>query len=50
METIGTVYTNLGLYRAAEPLLEQAVEISRKTVGEDDPRTLTAMNQLANLY
>lgn len=50
METIGAVYTNLGLYRAAEPLLQQAVAIARRALGDDDPRTLTSRNQLATLY
>ena len=50
METMGTVYTNLGLYRGAEPLLRQAVDTDRRTLGNDHPQTLTALNQLANLY
>jgi eukaryotic-like serine/threonine-protein kinase len=50
METIGAVYTNLGLYGAAEPLLQQAVGTARRTLGDDDPRTLAAVNQLATLF
>ncbi len=50
METMGTVYTNLGLYRGAEPLLRAAVDTDRRTLGNNHPQTLTAMNQLANLY
>ena len=48
--TMGTVYTNLGLYRSAQPLLERAVATARKLLGERDAETLTAMNALANLY
>ena len=50
METMGTVYTNLGLYRESEPLLQRAVETSRRTLGNEHPGTLKALHQLANLY
>ena len=48
--TIGAVYTSLGLYPAAELPLRQAVETLRTTLGRDSSVTLTAVNQLANLY
>jgi non-specific serine/threonine protein kinase/serine/threonine-protein kinase len=50
MDTMGTVYTSLGLYRDAEPLLKEAVETDRRTLGPDHPQTLAAVNRLANLY
>jgi serine/threonine protein kinase/tetratricopeptide (TPR) repeat protein len=48
--TIGSVYTGLGSYRAAEPLLEQAVALSRRALGNSHPSTLVAINDLANLF
>jgi len=48
--TIGTVYTNLGAYSAAAPLMEQSVATRRRTVGSDHPETLSAIHELANLY
>jgi eukaryotic-like serine/threonine-protein kinase len=50
METMGTVYTNLGLYRQSEPLLQRAVETNRVTLGGEHPNTLKAQHQLANLF
>jgi serine/threonine protein kinase len=49
-ETIGAVYTNLGMYSSAEPLLLQAVATAERDLGADDPRTLMARNQLATLH
>jgi eukaryotic-like serine/threonine-protein kinase len=48
--TIGTVYTNLGLYGDALPLLQQALETDRHILGDDNPETLNSAHQLANLY
>jgi eukaryotic-like serine/threonine-protein kinase len=48
--TIGSVYTSLGAYTAALPLLEQAVTTRRRILGLDHPDTLSAVNDLANLY
>ena len=45
--TIGTVYTNLGLYASAEPLLEQALGLAREAGGDRDPQTITALDALA---
>ena len=47
--TIGRVYDNLGLYKEAKPLLEQALEKQRKLFGQGDPRTLRAMVQVGTL-
>jgi eukaryotic-like serine/threonine-protein kinase len=48
--TIGSVYTGLGLYAEAEPLLERAVQTQRRLLGRDNLETLTTTNQLANVY
>jgi len=48
--TIGTVYTNLGLYSAAQPLLERALDVSRAAAGADHPDTVEAMNALAAVF
>ncbi len=47
--TIGSVYTGLGAYAAAQPLLEQSLATRRRLLGSDHPQTLTAANELANL-
>ena len=49
MATIGTVYTNLGLYRHAEPLLRHALETNQRLLGDDNPETMSSAHQLANL-
>ena len=49
-DTIGTVYTNLGVYKAALPLLEQSVATQRRVLGWDHSETLAAVNHLANAY
>src|SRR5262249_45374363 len=43
---IGQIYTELGDYRKARRHLEQALEVQRRELGEDDPQTLTTMHQL----
>jgi non-specific serine/threonine protein kinase/serine/threonine-protein kinase len=48
--TMGAVYTSLGVYRAALPLLERAVATRRRLLGYDNPDTLSATNELANAY
>lgn len=50
MLTIGTVYGNLGLYRKAQPIVEQSVETERRIQGEENLETLAAMHTLATLY
>jgi eukaryotic-like serine/threonine-protein kinase len=49
MGTMGTVYTNLGLYRQSETLLRRAVDTNRKTFGDKHATTLESQHQLANL-
>lgn len=48
--SIGTVYTSLGLYAEAGPLLQRAIETGRTVLGERHPETLNAMHALANVY
>jgi non-specific serine/threonine protein kinase/serine/threonine-protein kinase len=47
--TIGNVYTNLGLYKDAQPLLKDAVATGRR-IDADRPETLAAVSALADLY
>jgi len=49
-QTIGTVYTHLGLYNAAEPLLQRALETDRRVLGNDNQQTLTSLSALADVY
>jgi serine/threonine-protein kinase len=46
---MGTAYRQLGLYRDARPLLEQAVALDRQTLGPDDPRVARGHYTLAGL-
>jgi len=48
--TIGDTYRAIGLFDEAEPHLERAVDICRRRLGEEDPRTLRARLSLAVLY
>jgi serine/threonine protein kinase/tetratricopeptide (TPR) repeat protein len=48
--TIGAVYTSLGLYGDAQPLLQRALESQRRLLGEESVETLATAHQLANLY
>jgi serine/threonine protein kinase len=48
--TIGEVYTNLGLYKEAEPLLAGALTTQRRIQGNSHPETLSSIHKLANLY
>jgi eukaryotic-like serine/threonine-protein kinase len=47
--TIGRVYTGLGLYAEAQPLLEHALGTQRRVSGED-LETLATAHDLANVY
>ena len=49
IHVIGGVYRSLGLYDRARPFHEQALEMRRELFGEDDPRTLDALNAMAGL-
>jgi len=48
-ETMGSVYRNLGLFGEAEELLEGAHGLRLEHLGPDDPKTLDALEALAEL-
>jgi tetratricopeptide (TPR) repeat protein/tRNA A-37 threonylcarbamoyl transferase component Bud32 len=48
-ETIGQTYDDLGLYGEAQPQLERALELYRRTLGSEDPKTLSASKNLGYL-
>jgi serine/threonine protein kinase len=47
MQVMGNVYDSLGLYRRAQALLQQSMEIRRRVLGPEHPDTLNSMNDLA---
>jgi serine/threonine protein kinase/tetratricopeptide (TPR) repeat protein len=50
LTTMGSVYTSLGLYREAEPLLRRAAVEGQHALGRGDPEALKASHELANVY
>ncbi len=50
MDTIGSVYTNLGLLPRAQALLQKALEVRRSALGPDHPDTLNTAEQLGIVY
>jgi serine/threonine protein kinase/tetratricopeptide (TPR) repeat protein len=48
--TLGTTYTNLSKFKAAQPHLERAFELRRGLLGEEHPQTLDTMQWLGALY
>jgi serine/threonine-protein kinase len=49
MDTMGLVYTRLGLYREAEPLLRRGLTIRRTVLGNQHPDVATSLQNLAVL-
>jgi len=49
-DTLGTTYTSLGKYAAAEPHLERALKLRQGQFGGEHPDTLNAMADLSLLY
>ena len=49
MHTMAVTYDGLGLYSRAQPLLERALEIQRRTLGPRNPDTLKSMAELASV-
>jgi eukaryotic-like serine/threonine-protein kinase len=47
MYAMGKVYENLGLYPKAQSIFGKAIEVQIRTIGQNDPQTLQAMNELA---
>jgi eukaryotic-like serine/threonine-protein kinase len=50
LNTIGKVYRNLGLYEAAQPRLQTALDLNRRLAGSDDLTMATSLVELADLY
>ena len=48
--TIGNTYSDLGLLAEAQRQLERAIELNRKTLGDEAAETLHSLNDLAELY
>jgi len=49
MHTIGLVYVKLGLFEPAEALLEEALAVRRRLLGERDPQVAETLNALGLL-
>ena len=47
MGTMGHVYINLGLWKEARPLLENAIQVQRRSAAPMDAATLNSMNMLS---
>jgi tetratricopeptide (TPR) repeat protein len=45
-DTIGRTYYQLGLYAEARKQLERALDLYRRTLGEENPKTLSTMSRL----
>jgi serine/threonine protein kinase/Tfp pilus assembly protein PilF len=50
METIGTVYRNLGLYKESEPLTRKGLEIQENQLGKEDLQVAQSLMNLALLF
>ncbi len=50
LDQLGTVYSHLGLYKKAKPLIEKSLQLRRRLYGENDLNTVTAMSDLASAY
>ena len=49
MNAIGRVYLNLGLYKAAEPFIQESLELRRAELGEDSIAYAESLESLGNL-
>jgi tetratricopeptide (TPR) repeat protein len=47
---LGKLYDDQGRYNEAEPLYAQALEMRKRSLGEDHPDVATSLNDLAGLY
>jgi hypothetical protein len=50
LRMLGLLYRGQGNYQASQPLLEEALEKCKATLGDDHPDTLSFMHNLAVLY
>ena len=49
MNTMGTVYTSLGLYNEAVPLLQSSLETRQEVLGPEHPEVAASMDHLAEV-
>jgi serine/threonine protein kinase/Tfp pilus assembly protein PilF len=49
-ETLGKTYEDLGLYPQAQQQVQRALELRRRSLGEENPDTLTSMYELGVVY
>ena len=49
-QMVGALYIDFGEYAKAQPHLERALEVQRRELGEDDPRTLATMHHLGHCF
>jgi len=49
MDTMGTIYENLGLYESAAQLLEMALRTRKQTLGEEHPELALSMSNLGSV-
>ena len=49
MDTMGTVYTSLGLYPSALPLIRKALDTRRSNLGDRDPAVGQSLNHLGEV-
>src|SRR5260221_10565060 len=50
LSNLAWLYALMGSYEKAEPLFQDALEIRKKVLGEDNPTYATSLNNLALLY
>jgi len=50
MDVMGNVFTSLGLYADAEPLLRRSLDLRRGALGEEHPDVATSLHSLAWLF
>jgi len=50
LNNLAVLYQNMGDYAKAEPLLRQALEITKRALGEHHPNYAQSLNNLAGLY
>jgi eukaryotic-like serine/threonine-protein kinase len=50
LQVMGDVYSNLGLYRRAQSLLQESMDIHKRILGPEHPATLQSMNSLAVVF
>ncbi len=49
-QTIGSAYSDLGLFAEAQPQMQRALDLRRRMLGPEHPDTLSSMYALGDLY